>query len=305
EIMVIPRLSERLTCMIFRRRFEIEAEELLPDISILRDAHMELKNSEKFKKLLKTVLAIGNYLNGSSFRGNAYGFQLNALLNMGDTKAAENNTKGAATLLHYLAVTLEENQKELVNFMDELPHLEPAARVSVVTVMASVNNWATGVSHIREEIHALDKIKILPNNDRFVEEFVEFIEPTVTKIRDMAKKLDNELKQLLLYYGEDPSSTKPEDFFKLIVSFASYFAKARKENEELQKKAEKERERERNRLVNRRPSDTSSVSSSIAGKGEFDDAIRELRSGLRRGRGRPVSKVFMDAQAEEPSTENF
>ncbi|CAG8761717.1 9161_t:CDS:2, partial [Ambispora leptoticha] len=58
EIMVIPRLSERLTCMIFRRRFEIEAEELLPDISILRDAHMELKNSEKFKKLLKTVLAI-------------------------------------------------------------------------------------------------------------------------------------------------------------------------------------------------------------------------------------------------------
>ncbi|CAG8578425.1 931_t:CDS:2 [Ambispora leptoticha] len=235
---------------------------------------------------------------------------------MGDTKAAENNTKGAATLLHYLAVTLEENQKELINFMDELPHLESAARVSVVTVMASVNNLATGVSHIREEIHALKKIKKLQNNDRFVEvmgEFVEFIEPTVTKIRDLAKKLDNELKQLLVYYGEDPSSTKPEDFFKLIVSFASYFAKARMENEELRKKAEKERERERNRLVNRRPSDTSSVSSSIAGKGDFDDAIRELRSGLRRGRGRPVSKVFMDVQVEESPnslassnlTENF
>ena len=30
EIMVIPRMSERLNCMIFRRRFEIEAQELLP-----------------------------------------------------------------------------------------------------------------------------------------------------------------------------------------------------------------------------------------------------------------------------------
>ena len=30
EIMVIPRMSERLSCMIFRRRFEVEAQELLP-----------------------------------------------------------------------------------------------------------------------------------------------------------------------------------------------------------------------------------------------------------------------------------
>jgi diaphanous 1 len=30
EIMVIPRMSERLSCMIFRRRFEIEVQELLP-----------------------------------------------------------------------------------------------------------------------------------------------------------------------------------------------------------------------------------------------------------------------------------
>lgn len=40
----------------------------------------------------------------------------------------------------------------------------------------------------------------------------------------MAKKLDEELKQLLVYYGEDSSVTKPEEFFGLIVSFASSLA---------------------------------------------------------------------------------
>ncbi|CAG8721632.1 8850_t:CDS:2 [Rhizophagus irregularis] len=85
EIMVIPRMLERLSCMIFRRRFEVEAQELLP-------AHEDLKNSSKFRRLLKTVLAIGNYLNTNSFRGNASGFQLDALLKMRDTKAIENNS---------------------------------------------------------------------------------------------------------------------------------------------------------------------------------------------------------------------
>ena len=57
--------------------------------------------------------------------------------------------------------------------------------------------------------------------------FVEDVEPKVASIRDRAMKLDEELKQLLVYYGEDPSATKPEDFFGLIVSFASSLAVSR------------------------------------------------------------------------------
>lgn len=52
QIMVIPRLGERLQCMITRRRLEMDMEELKPELSILRCAADELKNSIKFKKLL-------------------------------------------------------------------------------------------------------------------------------------------------------------------------------------------------------------------------------------------------------------
>ena len=88
---------------------------------------------------------------------------------MRDTKAIENNAKGTSTLLHYLANTLEFKQRDLITFMDELPHLEVAARVSVVTLMASVNSLATGVAQIREEIRILRRIRLSPENDKFIE----------------------------------------------------------------------------------------------------------------------------------------
>ncbi|RHZ80323.1 hypothetical protein Glove_137g42 [Diversispora epigaea] len=50
-------------------------------------------------------------------------------------------------------------------------------------------------------------------------------------------------------------------------------------------------------IASRRPSDTSSLASSITGTGEFDEAIRNLRSGLKKTRMRPVSRVFIDLQS--------
>ncbi|KAG1439677.1 hypothetical protein G6F56_012213 [Rhizopus delemar] len=79
-IMYIPRLADRLNCMIFRRRFDQELKEILPELDIIQMAITELKESTRFKRVLKTVLAIGNYLNGKTVRGNAFGFRLDALL---------------------------------------------------------------------------------------------------------------------------------------------------------------------------------------------------------------------------------
>ena len=87
---------------------------------------------------------------------------------MRDTKAVENNPKGTATLLHYLAFTIEANQKELITFMDELPHLEAAARVSVASVMSSVTSLATGISQINDELRVFERIGLVTENDRFL-----------------------------------------------------------------------------------------------------------------------------------------
>ena len=122
--------------MLYRRKLDLDIEEIRPELNILRNACAELRGSAKFKHVLSAVLAIGNALNGSTFRGGARGFALEGLGKLKETKTV----KGGAdcpTLLHYLAKVLLRSDPGLVNFIDEMPHLEPAARVSVQTIMQS------------------------------------------------------------------------------------------------------------------------------------------------------------------------
>lgn len=91
----------------------MDIEETRPELDIVRHATKELRVSDRFKQVLKVfwnaydvdicsdsisfswqaVLTVGNALNGSSFRGNARGFQLEALL-----KVSKEVTKMPKTL---------------------------------------------------------------------------------------------------------------------------------------------------------------------------------------------------------------
>lgn len=60
--MTIPRLSERLECMIFRRRLELEIEEIRPELNILRSASREVRSSIRFKGVLQVSLFLPVYI---------------------------------------------------------------------------------------------------------------------------------------------------------------------------------------------------------------------------------------------------
>ncbi|KAL1738092.1 Formin, FH2 domain-containing protein [Schizophyllum fasciatum] len=166
HIMSIPRLPERLECMLYRRKLDLDIEEIRPELNILRNACAELRGSAKFKHVLRAVLAIGNALNGSSFRGGARGFALDGLGKLKETKTVKGGAE-CPTLLHYLAKVLMRSDPGLVNFIDEMPHLEPAARVSAQTIMQSVNQLVSGLNQVRDEI-GLARAGQRDPDDRFV-----------------------------------------------------------------------------------------------------------------------------------------
>jgi diaphanous 1 len=51
--MDIPRIADRLRCMIYRRRLELNVEEIRPDLDILHGASRELKTSQRFRHVLQ------------------------------------------------------------------------------------------------------------------------------------------------------------------------------------------------------------------------------------------------------------
>lgn len=85
-------------------------------------ASNSVKNSRKLRSVLEIILAFGNYLN-SCKRGPAYGFKLQSLDTLLDTKATDKRS----CLLHYIVATIRQKFPDLLNFDTELHYIEKAA----------------------------------------------------------------------------------------------------------------------------------------------------------------------------------
>ncbi|KAL7410280.1 hypothetical protein BDY24DRAFT_186432 [Mrakia frigida] len=328
EIMTIPRLVERFDCMLFRRRLEFDVAEVVPDLQGLTSAARELKDSTRFKGVLQVVLAVGNALNVSTFRGGAGGFGMDALLKLKETRTAK-PTPECPTLLHFIAKLLIKTSPSLVLFIDEMPHLPAAARISFTSVLGSVSTIVNGLDKVRFEIDTLRDLKASPPADRFIPVMFKFSEEaamSVERIKRMGAAIDGDLKGLLAYFGEPsegPESTRPEDFFAMVLSFSIALQKAA---------AEVTKHLAPSVIVSSKPSyglrpsnlsyttasgtpsnsllspplNSSTSSTKSVGKGDLDEAIRSLHGGQRRERERdavreqptrPLSKIFLDGSS--------
>ncbi|KAK7377124.1 hypothetical protein VNO80_02544 [Phaseolus coccineus] len=98
ELMKVPRVESKLRVFSFKMQFLSQVSELKRDLNIVNSASEEIRNSVKLKRIMQTILSLGNALNHGTARGSAVGFRLDSLLKLTDTRAR--NSK--MTLMHYL-----------------------------------------------------------------------------------------------------------------------------------------------------------------------------------------------------------
>jgi diaphanous 1 len=136
EIMKVPFFLSRLNDLSFKMRFETDYEEVKGWKTTVLLCISELKSSVKLRKILKTALIVGNYLNNASYRGNAKGFQLDALLKLKDLKPSPNavadpmknassNSMHIKSLMHFIVSRLD---KKNIDFVSQVSHLEAACK---------------------------------------------------------------------------------------------------------------------------------------------------------------------------------
>eukprot|EP00741_Cyanophora_paradoxa_P017262 tig00020961_g16673.t1 len=104
EVMRVPRFRNRIEAWIAKRCFEEQMPALSRLLSDTVLAAKEILASGGFAHLLQVILVVGNALNGGTFRGGAYGFKLECLVKLNDTRSSN----GKSTLLHYIVAFLEE-----------------------------------------------------------------------------------------------------------------------------------------------------------------------------------------------------
>lgn len=217
----VERLSQRLKIMSYLGNFMDSRQHLQPQINAVMAASMSIKNSQKIKKVLEIVLAVGNYMN-SSKRGPAYGFKLQSFDAIIDTKSTTDERR--QTLMHFIALTIKEKFPDLANFDLELQCVEKASAVSLENVMVDINELQKGMQLVVKE------------NDGWKDKE----SPTVTVLRDFLSHATDQLKKLkddsiaaqeqytsvVVYFGESPKTTTPSTFFSLFVRFAKSYRQA-------------------------------------------------------------------------------
>ncbi|KAK4055124.1 hypothetical protein OIV83_000404 [Microbotryomycetes sp. JL201] len=147
----IPRLRERLQCMIFRRRMELDMEELKPELLVLRAACAELQSDDKIRRFLGLVLQVGNALNAGTFRGNSRGFRLADLMKLKETRSVGIDP-ATPTLFHYLAKVMGQTSPDLLDLLADSPHVAAASRVSFESAQAQATSIFNSFAVLRSEL---------------------------------------------------------------------------------------------------------------------------------------------------------
>lgn len=235
---MICRLVPRLHSINFKLCVQDMVQDVKPDIVAGTAACEEVKTSKKFAKILELILLFGNYMNSGSKNGQAFGFEISFLTKLTNTKDLDNKQ----TLLHYMVETIEGKFPELLNFGEELPHVERAARVSLEIIQKTMHQMTTSLKNLKSD---LENSKVPQSaDDKFVEVMGDFAvqcNDQVEVLMKMKNKMESYYKEVGEYFAFDTNKYPMEEFFSDIKTFKELFTQAYRDNLKIREEEEKAR----------------------------------------------------------------
>ncbi|NWV96069.1 FMNL3 protein, partial [Machaerirhynchus nigripectus] len=226
----VERLPQRMAIMAFLGNFAENIQMLTPQLNAIIAASASVKSSQKLKHMLEIILALGNYMN-SSKRGAVYGFKLQSLDLLLDTKSTDRKM----TLLHFIALTVREKYPELATFWQELHFVEKAAAVSLENVLLDVKELGRGMELLRRECGQ--------HESAVLRGFLGGSEGQLERLQRDARTAEDAYNTVVRYFGESPKTTPPSVFFPVFVRFIHSYKDAERENEARKKQEEVMREK--------------------------------------------------------------
>jgi hypothetical protein len=119
--------SKRIQCMIFKQQFKQRILEVKSMVTKIEAACDDVKMSLRFKKVLKTILKVGNQLNDGA---DHVGFTVDSLLKLQSAKAFDKKT----SILQYVVSVIHRHDKPCLLFTDDLQSVAEASRITMDSI---------------------------------------------------------------------------------------------------------------------------------------------------------------------------
>lgn len=231
------------------------------DANILLQVTEQIKKSTMLKEIFTFILAVGNNLNGGTSKGQAYGFKMDNLLRLADTKTIDKKS----TLLHFIARKLGAEKTKL---REEIPSLEDSSKLILDQVLSDFRHIDNHMKMIEGCLKKATSTN--QTGDLYADVMTVFVaegKPRVEKLRSILEKCEPELKEMVENLGEE--KRPPAEVLSVLAKFSRLLEKAYEDNvkaEELERKrAEMEvRKREEKRVVIKKKAQDESIPASQA-----------------------------------------
>ena len=206
----IPRYQLRLRAMLFRLRYAELVDGLVKQFNKLARACRAVRDSAKFRRVLRLILSIGNVMNRSS----SSGFHMASLDELQRTKSADGQTNLVDFIVRYLRVKQsqkeggEEQDAAVGSYLAELAAV--VHNVCVVDIPQLLEDRASVTLGLQEMEQQLDAMQAEMDesaaaSDTFIEQMNEFLDeakPRINRLHDSYQAFTTTTNDVLLYLNE-------------------------------------------------------------------------------------------------------
>jgi len=240
ELAPIPQIMKRLEFFSFKQQFPAIKDSALDMLQTVEKTIKNLRESTSLKELFKIILFMGNYMNGGTKKGQAFGFKLSTINKLRNSKTRDKKSN----LLTYLVNYINLKKPEISKFVDDISIVKDAIRVEeqflegeIKKIGANLNKMKTVLKNYPES-----------NQDRFRPVMLKFHKSAQAEFEDMDKRMKKAMEDygaLRDYFGESARDKDPwEEFFQIFNEFLQLYNAAADELEKAkvaEEKAEKKR----------------------------------------------------------------
>ncbi|XP_064908882.1 FH1/FH2 domain-containing protein 3 isoform X12 [Columba livia] len=267
----ISELSARLQLWAFKMDYEIVEKEVAEPLLDLKEGMDQLEHNKTLGLILSTLLAIGNFLNGT----NAKAFELSYLEKVPEVK----DTVHKQSLLHHVCTMVVEKFPDSTDLYSEIGAITRSAKVDFEQLQENLCQMERRCKASWDHLKAIAKHEMKPSLKQKMSEFLKDCAERIIILKIVHRRIINRFHSFLLFMGHPPYAIREVNinkFCKIISEFALEYRTTRERV--LQQKQKRANHRERNKTRGKMITDWQTDEEEDAESGKFSSSSPPCQS---------------------------
>ncbi|KAM9724168.1 FH1/FH2 domain-containing protein 3 isoform 4-T4 [Menidia menidia] len=255
----ITELSARLQLWAFKMDYELIEKEVAEPLQDLKEGMDQLEKNKTLRYILTTLLAIGNFLNGS----NAKGFELSYLEKVPEVK----DTVHKQSLLHHACSIVVEKFPDSTDLYSEIGAITRLTKVDFDQLQDNLAQMERRCKASWDHLKVIAKHEMKPALKQKMSDFLKDCAERIIILKIVHKRIINRFHAFLLFLGHPIYAVREVSihrFSKILSEFALEYRTTRERV--LQQKQKRASHRERNKTRGKMITDSEDDDDSESGK---------------------------------------